>query len=402
MIYLVGSGIGLQPKNIMTRTSSFLNHWASQGMLAAFSSSPDPECPTWLDAEQLVARLMAPIVGARDDEVAMMGSLTANLHYLLATFYRPHEGGGCRTRIIIEEGVFNSDLYAVQSHVAWHGLEPAVEIIPVARNRHDFLSTQAILETIDAHSNTAALLLLSGVQFDTGQLLEIPQITAYARERSILVGWDLAHAVGNVELRLHDWNVDFAVWCSYKYLNAGPGATGGLFLHGKHGTSEVNPRLSGWWGMPVSQRFTLQKQYVPNAGASRFQLSSPSILDITAVTASLVIFEKAGMRAIVEKSIKLTGYLETLLDSLENPGLSAWPLWTIITPRDIKYRGAMLSLRWYEPECLERVVGYLKVRGVLVDVRKPDIMRITPAPLYNTFEEINHFVEELRRAVAEA
>ncbi|KAH7118748.1 putative kynureninase [Dendryphion nanum] len=404
VIYLAGSAIGLQPKLITTRTTAFLNQWARRGIAAGHTAEPENNCPSWLEAEQVAADSMAPIVGALNSEVTLMGTLTANLHFLLASFYLPKKAEQGRTRILIEEGAFASDRYAIQSQIEWHGLDPTSELISIPCNEDGLLSTAAVCDTIELFAHNAALLILSGVQFHTGQLLEIPHITRYARERGIVVGWDLAHAVGNVELKLHEWDVDFAVWCSYKYLNAGPGATAGIFVHDRHGKDKNRRRLAGWWGVPIPQRFEMTQSFAPNVGAAGFKVSSPSILDITAVTAALQLLNGPGMAKITEKSRNLTGYLESLLDDIAiqitgNPRVREEHVpWTVITPRDPAQRGAMLSLRWREGDRMEQVARHLRDRGVIVDIRKPDIMRITPAPLYNTFEDVWMFAQKLEKA----
>jgi kynureninase len=261
----------------MTSTQDFLNQWASQAIQAGFTKLPNCTVPSWLEAEEEAARLMAPLVGAHEDEVVLMGTLTANLHFMLASFYqRMESNNNRRTKIMIEDGAFASDRvsvqsfeqnscdltcfqYAIESQVSLHGLDPCTEIVEIPFDQSTMLlDLDTILGTIDAHAATTSILLLSAIQFHTGQLLDIPRITAHAHERGIIVGWDLAHAVGNIQLELHDWNVDFAVWCSYKYLNAGPGATAGTFIHQRHARPD-KPRLAGWWGVASPQRFALGK-----------------------------------------------------------------------------------------------------------------------------------------------
>ncbi|KAF2829406.1 putative kynureninase [Ophiobolus disseminans] len=407
IIYFAGSAMGLQPRDVLTKTHAFLDQWATQAIQAGFTTLPGCTIPSWLEAEQKATRLMAPIVGAQEKEVVLMGTLTANLHLMLASFYRPAESEEKhRTKIMIEESAFSSDRYAIESQLSLHGFNPSTEIVEIPFDSStSLLALNTILATIDAHAATTAVLILSAVQFHTGQLLDVAHITAHARSQGIVVGWDLAHAVGNVEMKLHDWDVDFAAWCSYKYLNAGPGATGGAFVHERHLTAN-RPRLAGWWGASIPQRFALEKIFKPADSARGFQVSSPSILDITALTAALNIFAKSDMRSIANRSRQLTNYLETLLAHLilslaHNPSEHSRdePLWTIITPQNSQQRGAMLSLRWHDFRVLEKVVQRLRDAYVIVDIKKPDIMRVTPSPLYSSFEDVWLFIEELKNAV---
>lgn len=276
-------------------------------------------------------------------------------------------------------------------------IEPPSSISPL-------LPTEHILSVIDAHASSTALLLLPGIQFYTGQFFDIPTITAHAQAKGITVGWDLAHAVGNVPLNLHDWNVDFAAWCNYKYMNCGPGAIGGLFVHEKHGQVkqaggklEYRPRLAGWWGSDTSTRFAMTNQFAPIPGAGGWQVSNPSAIDTSAVLASLAVFGKTDMKTLREKSLKITEYLEKLLDATnedERP-------WTVITPRDPAQRGAQLSVK-LDSGLLDHVMEVLEEEGVVVDERRPDVIRVAPAPLYNSYEDVWNFIQVFRAACKKA
>jgi kynureninase len=372
---------------------------------------------------------MAKIVGAQPAEVAVMETLTVNLHLLMASFYRPTAE---KYKIIIEGKAFPSDHYAVQSHLAHHNLSAADALVVVSPSDADthYFSTQHVCDTIAAHAAETALVLLPGIHYYTGQLFDIKTITAFAHSLNVHIGWDLAHAAGNVPLQLHDWDVDFAAWCTYKYLNAGPGAIGALFVHERHGqvsrtgppppplsngvdsasttiatddshaSYTYTPRLSGWWGSSKATRFVMRNVFVPIPGASGWQLSNPSALDVTSVLASLSIHDTTSMTALRARSLRLTAYLEFLLEH--------WPAgkthdagrrpYVLLTPRNPDERGAQISVR-LQPGMLERVLAALEADGVVVDERKPDVIRVAPAPLYNTFLDVWRFVESLWRAL---
>ncbi|KAL3445283.1 hypothetical protein BJX65DRAFT_297025 [Aspergillus insuetus] len=394
-IYLCGNQIGLQPRRVPLLIQEYLETWATQGMYGLVRTADSSSLPTWKVADRVAAELIAPIVGAKPHEVAVMGNLTTNLHLLLASFYRPQ---GKRTKILLERGAFSSDFYAVQSQLQWHGLDPAHHMVLVEPDCQEKLVLQAerILSLLDEGSETIALVLLSGVQYLTGQVLPMQRITSFASLRGITVGWDLAHAVGNVELCLHSWEADFAVWCSYKYMNAGPGAIGGIFVHERHGKVDrakgmqgYRPRLAGWWGSEVTSRFRMENRFAPSSGAAGFQLSNPSMLDTMALIGSLEIFNQTSMAAIREASMMLTGYLEYLLS-----GINPRPF-QVMTSSDPQQRGAQLSLRFSEEKCLNRVVAGLKEKGIVV-AQTRDVMRVAPVPLYNTFTEVWDFVNALQ------
>ncbi|KAI9368822.1 pyridoxal phosphate-dependent transferase [Aspergillus egyptiacus] len=409
-IYLCGNSLGLQPRNTRKYIDYYLRTWAIKGVTGHFTHHEDELLPPFVDVDSAGAKLMAPIVGALQSEVAVMGSLTTNLHLLMASFYRPTEE---RYKVIIEGKAFPSDHYAVESQIRHHNLHPSdamVLIEPEDPNR-PILETDHILQVIDEHASSTALILLSAIQYYTGQYFDISKITQHAQSKGIIVGWDCAHAAGNVDLRLHDWNVDFAAWCNYKYLNSGPGGMAGIFVHERHGEVKTNkgdgelgsfhPRLSGWWGGDKATRFLMDNHFVPQPGAAGYQLSNPSVLDMNAVVASLEIFNRTSMVQIREKSLKLTGYLEHLLLTYPLDGLSDKPF-AIITPSNPSERGAQLSLR-LPPDLLDKILETLEEHAVVVDERKPDVIRVAPAPLYNTYEEVwqfsQIFLEACRKAV---
>ena len=401
-IYLCGNSLGLQPKRTSERVAAHLTAWAKKGVLGHFTEHEDSALSGFLNADHQAARMMAPLIGALQEEVAIMETLTANLHFLMASFYRPTKE---KYKIILEGKAFPSDHYAVESQIIHHGFNPteAMVCIEPEDGSTATLTTAYIRSIIDLHASSTALILLPGIQYYTGQFLDIEAITAHAHSQNITIGWDLAHAVGNVELFLHDWHVDFAAWCNYKYVNSGPGSIAGLFVHERHGFLEAEalgngkeayrPRLSGWWGGNKATRFEMGRHFVPIPGAQGFQVGNPSTLAVTALVASLEVFQMTSMTWLCKKSKALTRYLEQLL--LDSPisrssGGHTLP-YRIITPLDPAQRGAQLSLR-LDPGLLDKVLTQLKDADVVVDERKPDVVRVAPAPLYNTFKDVWDFV----------
>ena len=422
--YLCGNSLGLQPKVTANFVKEQLSLWAQKGVYGHFKPIANSSIPPWLQIDDAAAKPMARLVGAHAQEVAVMETLTANLHLMMASFYRPTKE---KYKVLIEGQAFPSDHFVVESQVRHHSFDPQDAMVIIRKNMMDgdgsgpnypsILPTDHVLASIDAHANEAALVLLPGVQYYTGQVFDVPRITTHAHRKGLVVGWDLAHAVGNVPLQLHGWDVDFAAWCTYKYLNAGPGAIGGLFVHERHavvndasskdqvngnpapkaGVESYRPRLAGWWGSSKESRFAMDNRFAPIQGAAGFQLSNPSALDLSAVLASLSIFDQTSMEALREKSIAMTGYLEQLLDQwpfVEDGGEKPY---VIITPRKASERGAQLSVR-LRPGLLHRVMEALEDKGVVVDERKPDVVRVAPAPLYNTFEDCWTFIEVFQRA----
>ncbi|KAI9721125.1 MAG: hypothetical protein M1812_002606 [Candelaria pacifica] len=384
-IYLCGNSLGLQPRRTSDRIGAHLKAWSSKGVYGHFKSHEDSSLPPFLNVDEVAAEKMSRVVGALPTEVAVMGTLTADLHLLMASFYRPNKE---KWKIILEGKAFPSDHYAVESQIRHHNLDPSDSIVLIESQSPEdpIISTECICSVIDEHAATTALILLPGVQYYTGQYFDMAKITAYAHERGVLIGWDLAHAAGNVEVKLHEWNVDFAVWCNYKYVNSGPGAIGAIFVHEKHGIVDINAQKRGEIG------YVPRLTFVPIPGAAGFQVSNPSALDLSAVIASLEIFDMTSMSAIRHKSVRLTGWLEYLLVTQQSNDAGQGKLYNIITPSNAEDRGAQLSVR-LKPGLLETVMKELEESGVVVDERRPDVVRVAPAPLYNTFLEVLEFVQ---------
>lgn len=387
-VYLCGNSLGLMPIRTSQAIQTHLDKWSSKAVHAHFTQ-PQP----WASIEERAAELSLPIVGARfSHEVSVMNSLTVNIHLFLVSFYQPK---GKRSRILIEQHAFPSDEYALQTHIKSRGLDPQSNIIRLSPRPGEILLQEAdILATIQDQKDELALVLLPGVQYYTGQVFPMRQITEQAHKHGIPVGFDLAHAVGNIPLSLHEWGVDFAVWCNYKYLNSGPGAVSGVFLHDKHAESELH-RHAGWWGHDRETRFEMPQEFVPQKGARGFQLSNPPVLSLVPVTESLgLIAEAGGIQRLRRKSVQLTGFLEQCLERLARSV-------EIISPKEERQRGCQLSLRL-------KVGGEVRIRdvneqlskaGVVCDVREPDVLRVAPAPLYNSFEDVWRFVQVLEEVL---
>ncbi|OTA05572.1 hypothetical protein A9Z42_0062410 [Trichoderma parareesei] len=403
-IYFVGNSLGAQPKAVREYVHAQLETWASVGVNGHFTDMAASPLVQWQDMAEDCANKSADLVGASPSEIVYMGTLTVNLHMLMASFYRPDDR---RHKVILEWKPFPSDHYAIESQIVWHGRDPAQSMVKIEPDQGYVISTEKVLATIDAHADSTALLLLPGIQYYSGQFFDIPRITAYAKERGIVVGWDLAHAAGNVELKLHDWDVDFACWCTYKYINAGPGATAGAFVHERHGKVEhsgggdaeaptYRPRLAGWYGGDKRVRFNMANTFVPTPGAAGFQASNPSALDLAAVSAALSVFNKTSMRELRSKALVLTAYAEHLLDQINAEADT--PFFTIITPRDPARRGTQLSILLREG-LLDGIAQALEHNGVMCDKRKPDVLRVAPVPLYSRFEDVWRFMQILRGAL---
>jgi kynureninase len=384
-IYLAGNSLGLQPKTAREYIEQELDDWAR----LAVDGHLHAQHP-WLPYHEFVAEPLARLVGAKPIEVVAMNSLTVNLHLLMASFYRPTTE---RHKIVIEKGAFPSDHYAVESQIRFHGFDPALSLVELApREGESILRTEDVLETIERDGHSVALILLGGVNYYTGQAFEMKAITEAGHAQQCIVGFDCAHAAGNLELRLHDWNVDFAAWCSYKYLNAGPGGIAGVFVHERHAHSFDLPRFAGWWGHDKETRFMMGPEFKPLAGAEGWQLSNPPIFQLAALRASLEIFDEATMPCLRKKSEKLTGYLETLISSIGNTRIS------LITPKDPAQRGCQLSIRVASAD--KTLFDRLTVHGVHVDWREPDVIRAAPVPLYNSFQDVYRFSELLARSLS--
>jgi kynureninase len=345
----------------------------------------------WIDYHETVAASLAELVGGGATEVVAMNSLTVNLHLMMVTFFRPT---AARNRVLIEKSAFPSDRYAIVSQLEFHGLDPATHLIEVEpRPGERTLRTEDLLAAIEREGERLALLLLPGVQYLTGQCLDVAPLIAAARRVGAVAGLDLAHAIGNTPLQLHDWNVDFAVWCSYKYLNAGPGAVGGCFVHERHAASQL-PRFAGWWGQRKAIRFEMTPEFLPIDGAEGWQLSNPPILSTAPLLASLDIFRRAGRERLREKSSSLTGFLRALLEGLLPDRVA------IITPQEVAARGCQLSLRLgCDTHDAKRCHDRLTAAGVVGDWREPDVLRWAPTPLYNSYSDVFTAVDELTRAL---
>ncbi|MFO0784147.1 MAG: kynureninase [Phycisphaerales bacterium] len=371
--YMCGNSLGLMPRAARTLLQEELDDW-SRLAVEAHHKGHRP----WVDYHEQFREIGARLVGATPGEVVMMNSLTVNLHLMMVSFYRP---AATRTRVIMERGAFPSDTYAIRSHVATRGLDPAQHVIEIGpRPGEALLRTEDILDAIARTGDELALVLLGGVNYATGQALDIPTITAAAHKAGATCGWDLAHWAGNLPAQLHAWNVDFACWCSYKYLNSGPGAVAGCFVHERHGSNFSLPRYAGWWGNDPATRFRMGPDFVPRAGADGWQCSNPPIMAMAPLLASLRIFDEAGMDALRAKSRALTGYLWFLLRDWLPHGA------TILTPADPGARGCQLSIA-FDRNARERH-AQLGAAGVMCDFREPNIIRLAPVPLYNSFENV--------------
>ncbi|NJB92033.1 kynureninase [Xanthomonas arboricola] len=380
--YFVGNSLGLQPRGARAMVAEVLDQWGALAVEGHFTG------PTqWLTYHQLVRDGLARVVGAQPGEVVAMNTLSVNLHLMMASFYRPTPERGA---ILIEAGAFPSDRHAVESQLRLHGLDPATQLIEVEADQpNGTVSMAAIADAIARHGPRLALVLWPGIQYRTGQAFELGEIARLARAQGAMVGFDLAHAVGNIALTLHDDGADFAVWCHYKYLNAGPGAVGGCFVHARHANSDL-PRMAGWWGHEQQSRFRMEPQFVPSPGAEGWQLSNPPVLALAPLRASLELFDQAGMPALRAKSEQLTGHLEQLIHARVPQVLQ------IITPAKPAQRGCQLSLRVAGGRAQGRsLFEYLQSVGVLGDWREPDVIRIAPVPLYNRFSDLHRLVEQV-------
>lgn len=385
LIYLAGNSLGLMPKSARKIVEQELDDWAKLAVDAHLGAATP-----WYSYHETLREPAARLVGAQPREVICMNSLTVNLHLMMATFYRPTKS---RFKILMEEPAFPSDTYAIKTQIAHHGFAPKEALVLARPREGEFTVRQDDIEAVlEKHGNEIALVLFAGVNFFTGQLFDIEKITAAAQRRGCMAGIDLAHAIGNVPLAMHDWNVDFAVWCSYKYLNSGPGAVAGAFVHERHATNRDLPRLAGWFGNDPATRFRmhLEPEFVAVPSADGWQISNPPIFSMAPLRASLAIFDEAGgMEALRAKSIKLTGYLQFLL---ENPAV-AGKRYTVITPREKDERGCQLSILAHEHP--KELFGKLDAAGVKCDFREPNVIRAAPTPLYNTFHEVWRFARIL-------
>jgi kynureninase len=382
-VYLCGHSLGLQPKDTARILNEELQNWAQLAVDGHFRSRRP-----WLPYHEQLAAPLARLTGASPTEVVAMNTLTVNLHLMLTSFYRPTRE---RSKILIEKRAFSSDRYAVASQIRQHGFDPATALLEIApRSGEAAIRTEDVCELIERESSQLATVLLPGVQFLSGQRFDLRAITQAARRHGCKVGFDLAHAIGNVPLELHDWDVDFAVWCSYKYLNGGPGAIGGCFVHERYASCPDLPRLAGWWGHDKATRFEMPETFQPLPGAEGWQISNIPILSSAPLLASLPLFDAAGMPQLRAKSLRLTGYLETLLRARTAAAV------ILLTPQDPEARGSQLSLRLKRTPVEARAVfDTLTKRGLVGDWREPDVIRVAPAPMYNTFVDVWELVDAL-------
>lgn len=379
VVYLTGNSLGCQPKAVRELVMQELEDWSTLGVNAHFEGR-DP----WKNYHEQFRGPLARLVGAKPSEVVAMNSLTVNLHLLMVSFYRPTPK---RHRIFIEDNAFPSDSYAVQSQAEFHGYRASDAVVRLRpRAGEHSLRTQDVCDLIRSERDSVALVMLGGVNYLTGQLLDMATITKTAREAGCVVGWDLAHAAGNVPMHLHDWGADFAAWCSYKYLNSGPGAVAGAFVHERHHNTAL-PRLAGWWGNDPKSRFKMGPDFVPVESADAWQISNPPILAMAPLKASLAIFDEIGMDRLRAKSLKLTGYMQSLIESRCAGRVS------VLTPTDPAERGAQLSL--VVSKQTAGIRDRLEQRGIVADFREPNVLRVAPVPLYVSYHDVWRFVQVL-------
>ncbi|ARK13190.1 kynureninase [Fibrivirga algicola] len=376
LIYFCGNSLGLQPKAARTALDHELAIWQNLAVEGWFEHDDTLQNEPWLAIHERSKPALAHIVGGTEAEVCAMNNLTVNMHLLLTSFYQPDQTSK-RTKLLTISGDFPSDQYALETHIRSRGLDPAEILIEVSpREGEETWQMADLLDAITIHGDELALILLSGVHYYTGQLFDMATIARLAQHHNVPVGFDLAHAVGNVPLQLHNWGVDFAFWCSYKYLNSGPGGVSGIFVHEKHHASANVPRLAGWWGYDQARRFEMTKGFVPMPGADGWQVSTPTVLAMAVHNAAVQLTASAGMAALRQKSEQLTAYLHFLVGDQVR----------VITPADPAQRGCQLSL--LIPSNGKTVFGQLTEEGIIGDWREPNCIRLAPTPLYNTFEEV--------------
>jgi kynureninase len=385
-IYFTGNSLGLQPRTTKTFLSQELKDWAEHGVEGHFHAKRP-----WLHYHKFSKKMLANLVGAKPAEVVAMNQLTVNLHLMMASFYRPTSQ---RFKILTEAGAFPSDQYALESQLRFHGFEPKDALIELKPRQGEYtLRMDDILEAIEENRQELALIVLGGVQYYTGQFFNLRKITRAGHRAGAYVGFDLAHAIGNVPLNLHRDGVDFAVWCSYKYLNSGPGSVAGAFVHERHGRNNNLKRLAGWWGHLEKERFQMKKGFIPMAGVDGWQLSNFPVLSGAAHLAALEMFEEAGIKALRKKSLMLTGYLEFLLGQIDPKGEK----FIIFTPQNPAERGCQLSISVKQRG--KKVFRALASQGVMADWREPGVIRVAPVPLYNTYYEVFKFAQIFKNAL---
>lgn len=388
VIYFTGNSLGLQPKTAQNFTNEVMTDWANLAVEGHFYANKP-----WWDYHERFAEPLSQLVGALPQEVTVMNTLTINLHLLMISFYRPTAK---KFKIICEEKAFPSDQYMLQSQVQLHGLDPHEAIVEIKRREGEHnIRLEDVLATIDQVGDELALILMGGVNYYTGQVFDIKTITAHAQQYGAYVGWDLAHAAGNIALELHNWNVDFAAWCSYKYMNAGPGNASGCFIHQMHHNDETLPRLAGWWGHNKERRFKMEPQFDPVKGADGWQVSNLPILSLAPYLASVEMFAEIGMKALIEKRNQITAYLEFVLEDIAASIPNA--NFEIITPKNQEERACQLSVYLHGQG--RELFDYLMKNGVIVDWREPNVIRLAPVPLYCSYEDMYHFGQLLKKGI---
>lgn len=384
-VYLCGNSLGLQPKSVKEAINQELLDWQNLGVEGhIYAKNP------WLPYHEFLTKAMAEVVGAKSIEVVVMNTLTVNLHLMMVSFYRPE---GKRNKILIEFDAFPSDKYAVESQLKFHGVDPAEGMIELkARDGEELIRIEDIEKVIEEQGDEIALIMLGNTNYYTGQFFDMKRITEIGHAKGCKVGFDCAHGAGNVDLQLHDSGADFAVWCSYKYMNSGPGSLAGCFVHERHAHDKELPRFAGWWGHNKETRFKMRDGFDPIAGVESWQLSNPPILSMAAIKASLEIFQEAGIKNLRKKADSLTGYLEYLVDDIGDDRIK------IITPRDVKQRGSQLSIQVKSAD--KTIFDKITEAGVIADWREPDVIRIAPTALYNSYEDVYRFSELLKEQLA--
>ncbi|TDN87180.1 kynureninase [Salegentibacter sp. 24] len=389
VIYFTGNSLGLQPKSARNYVDEIMTDWANLAVEGHFSAKKP-----WWDYHERFSGKLAKVVGAKPAEVTVMNTLTVNLHLLMVSFYRPE---GRRYKIICEEKAFPSDQYMISSQVRFHGYDPKDAIVEIKRREgENNFRTQDILATIREVGEECALILIGGVNYYTGQVLAMEEITKSGHEIGAFVGWDLAHAAGNIELKLNHWNVDFAAWCSYKYMNSGPGNASGCFINEKYHNQKDIPRFEGWWGHNKERRFLMEPEFQPENGADAWQISNAPVLALAPYLASLEMFDKVGMPALIEKRNKLVAYLEFVLHEIDKEVDSNFE---IITPKNQDERGTQLSVFLHGQG--RALFNYLMKNGVITDWREPNVIRLAPAPFYCSFEDMYQFGQILKKGIQE-
>jgi len=384
LIYLCGNSLGLQPKITSEYIKEELADWANLGV----EGHVEGKHP-WLPYHEFLTENMAKIVGAKPSEVVVMNTLTTNLHLMMVSFYQPTK---TKYKIVVESDAFPSDKYAVESQLKFHGIDPKDGLILwKPRKGEELCRFEDLEEIMQTHGNEIALLMIGSTNYYTGQSFPLKKITELGHKYDCMVGFDLAHGAGNIQPNLHETGADFAVWCTYKYLNSGPGSLGGCFVHERHANNETLNRFAGWWGHNKKTRFNMRHEFDALPGAEGWQLSNPPILSMAAIRASLDTFAEAGFENLRKKSEKLTGYLEFLLDEMKNDAIN------VITPRNPKERGCQLSIQVKNAD--KSLHTKLTEAGVISDWREPDVIRVAPAPLYNSFEDVFHFSEKLKKVL---